>query len=155
NSGSTAATFTVTLSTTSDRTVTVNYATADGTATAGSDYTAASGSLSFAPGQTSKTVSVNVLGDTVTEANETFAVNLSGATNARIARGTGTGTILDDDAPPTLSINDLTVTEGDSSYAVAYFTVTLSRASTQTVTVSFATADGTANGTDYYLTYGS
>src|SRR5262249_1730715 len=151
-----AATFTVTLSTANSRTVTVNYATAAGTATAGSDYSSASGTVTFNPGETSKTVLVTVWGDTVAESNETFYVNLSGGTNATIADSQGLGPIADDDNnPPTISIGDLTVTEGNSSYAVAYFTVTLSWASTQTVTVNYATANGTANGADYYLTYGS
>ena len=77
--------------------VTVHYATADGTATAGSDYTAASGDVTFAPGETSKTITVAVLGDRLAEPTETFVVNLSGPTNAIIADGQGVGTILDDE----------------------------------------------------------
>src|SRR5207302_400646 len=77
NAGSTAFNFTVTLSTASTSTVTVAYSTADGTATAGSDYSAAGGTLFFAPGETSKTVTINVTGDTNVEGNETFFVNLS------------------------------------------------------------------------------
>jgi len=75
---------TVTLSAASGQTITVNYSTADGTALAGSDYTASSGTLTFAPGQTSKTVTVTVLGDTVVEGTESFTLNLSGATNATL-----------------------------------------------------------------------
>ena len=82
NAGTTAATFTVTLSAAATFPVTVNYATANGTATAGSDYTAASGTLTFAPGQTSKPITVTVNGDTAVEPNETFFVNLSAPTNA-------------------------------------------------------------------------
>ena len=81
--------------------VTVNYATANSTATAGSDYVAASGTLTFSPGQTVKPITVTVNGDTTNEPDETFFVNLSGPTNATIARSTGTGTILNDDASPT------------------------------------------------------
>jgi len=98
NSGTTAFVFTVTLSAASASTVTVNYATADGTATAPGDYAATSGTLTFAPGVTTQTVTVNVVGDTTPEGNETFTVTLSAPTNATIASGTGTGTILDDDA---------------------------------------------------------
>jgi Calx-beta domain len=78
----------------------VSYATANGTAIAGSDYVAASGTLTFAPGTTSQTVVVTVNGDTVPEGNETFLVNLGSPSNATIARGQGTGTILNDDAAP-------------------------------------------------------
>ena len=100
DSGPTAATFTVTLSPASSQTVTVDYATADGTATAaGLDYTTASGPLTFAPGETSKTVTVDVLGDTLPEANETFTLNLSNAAGAPILDGQGVGTIVDNDSP--------------------------------------------------------
>src|SRR5262249_21395336 len=76
-SGTVTLTFTVTLSAPSPDVITVDYATADGTATAGSDYLAASGTLTFRPGETSKAIAVTVLSDTVVAANETFAVNLS------------------------------------------------------------------------------
>jgi hypothetical protein len=75
----------------------VTYTTADGTATAGSDYTPASGPVTFLPGQTSRPVSVPVLGDDVVEADETFQVNLSSPTNATIGDGQGIGTITNDD----------------------------------------------------------
>ncbi len=110
NSGTTAFVFTVTLSAASTSTVTVNYATADGTATAPSDYAATSGTLTFAPGVLTQPISVNVNGDTTVEPNETFFVNLSSPTNATIAGATGTGTIINDDsapAPPTASIPTL------------------------------------------------
>jgi len=85
-------------------TVTVNFATADGSAFAGSDYVATSGTLTFAPGTTTQPVTVNVIGDTTPEPNETFFVNLSSPTNATIATGTGTGTILNDDAVVTQNV---------------------------------------------------
>jgi hypothetical protein len=100
NAGTVTAVFTVTLSAVSVQTVTVSYATASGSATAGTDYVAASGTLTFAPGTTSQTVTVTVNGDTVPEANETFLVNLSSPTNATIADGQGQGTIVNDDAAP-------------------------------------------------------
>lgn len=84
NSGTNTFSFPVTLSASSAQTVTVNFATANGTATAGSDYVAASGTVSFNPGQTSGTVSVTVNGDSTREPNESFVVNLSGAVNATI-----------------------------------------------------------------------
>ena len=89
----------MTLSASSTQTVTVTYATANGTATAGSDYTAIPATtLTFTPGQTSRTVTVTVLGDTVFEGNETFFVNLTNPVNATIADSQGQGTIVDDDA---------------------------------------------------------
>jgi len=90
-------TFTVTLSAPSTGPVRVNYVTADGTARAGEDYTAVSGTLTFAPGETSKSITVVVKGDKKKEANETFSLNLSGATGAGILDGQGLGTILNDD----------------------------------------------------------
>jgi hypothetical protein len=156
NSGSTPATFTVTLSTASGLTTTVSYATANGTATAGSGYIAANGTVTFAPGVTTQTINVPVLGDTLYEADETFGVTLSGATNATIATAQGTGTILNDDAAPALSINDVSVSEGNSGSTPATFTVTLSTASGLTTTVSYATANGTAMaGSDYTATSGT
>ncbi len=98
NSGTTNANFTVTLSAASTTAVTVNYATADQTATAPSDYTATSGTLTFAPGVLTQTISVPVVGDTTFEPNETFAVNLSAvSSNATILDNQGIGTITNDD----------------------------------------------------------
>ncbi|MDG5975563.1 hemagglutinin-like protein [Hydrogenophaga taeniospiralis CCUG 15921] len=107
NSGTTNAVFTVTLSAASGQTVSVNYATADGTATQPADYTSASGTLTFTPGQTTQTITVQVAGETVPEANETFFVNLSGATNATIADNQGVGTITNDDVPVSVSPSTL------------------------------------------------
>ncbi|MEQ8466416.1 glycoside hydrolase family 9 protein [Coleofasciculus sp. E1-EBD-02] len=154
NSGTKNATFTVNLSEASTQSVSVNYATANDTAIAGSDYTAKSGTLNFSPGQTSKTFTVPILGDTLDEANETFKVNLSQANNATIADGQGVGTIIDnDDSTPVLSqlsINDVSVTEGDSGSKNATFTVSLSAASTESISVDYGTGNDTATaGSDY------
>jgi chitinase len=143
NTGTVAATFTVTLSAASTQTVTVAYATGNGTATAGSDYQAASGTLTFAPGETSKTVAVTVNGDRIAEPNEVFFVNLSSPTNASVADGQGAGTIADDE--PRISISDVTKLEGKKNQTTQFtFTVTLSAAYDQPVTMSFRTTDGTA-----------
>jgi hypothetical protein len=101
NRGLTAFTFVVTLSAPSDQVVTVQYATADGSARArfdhgGVDYLPASGTLTFAPGQTAQTITVQVVGDRLKEGDETFFVNLSDPTGATLADGQGVGTILDD-----------------------------------------------------------
>ena len=152
NSGTVNAVFNVTLSVAASQTVTVGYSTADGTATAGSDYSAVSGTLTFPPGTTTRPISVPVIGDRIFEGNETFFVNLSAPVGATIADGQGVGTIIDDD-PPGLSVNDVTAVEGTT----AVFTVTLSPANPgQTVTVNYTTADGSAMaGSDYVLTSGT
>src|SRR5262249_42748757 len=141
--------FTVYLSGPSNQTVTVNYATADGTATAASgDYQAASGTLTFAPGVTSAAATVLINGDLVDEPDETFFDNLSNPVGATIAGGQGRGTILNDDL--TVSVNDVSVTEGNSGTTAAVFTISLSAASTHSVTVGYYTSGGTATaGTDY------
>jgi len=98
SSGSSAFTFTVSLSAPSASPVTVQYVTADGTATvANNDYVPTSGTLTFAPGQTVQTVTVLVNGDTVSEPNEAFYVNLSNPSGATLATSQGTGTIKNDD----------------------------------------------------------
>ncbi|HLM59524.1 MAG TPA: Calx-beta domain-containing protein, partial [Pyrinomonadaceae bacterium] len=120
NSGTTDANFNVTLSSGSTNSVTVNYATADVTATAGADYTATSGTLTFAPGETTKTISVPVIGDTIDESNETFKILLSNGANASINDGEGIGTITDDDDAPVQgatfnSSNDFSLVQGGAS----------------------------------------
>ena len=102
DSGEATATFTVTLSPGSDQTVTVDFATADETATAPSDYQPSAGVLVFDPAQTTQSVSVTVNGDTLNEADETYFVDLSNPTNATITDGQGVGTITDDDPPDAL-----------------------------------------------------
>jgi hypothetical protein len=99
DSGTKTLTFTVTLSAASNLTVTANFATADASANAGSDYQAATGSLTFNPGETSKTVAVSITGDTTNEPDETFVVNISNPVNATVSDGQGVGTIVNDDAP--------------------------------------------------------
>ena len=149
--GTKSATFTVTLSAPSNAAVTVRFATANGTATAGSDYVARNGTLTFPAGTTTQTIAITINGDTTVEPNETFTVNLSNATGATIAAAQGNGTIRNDDVPPlpTLSINNVNITEGPAQGAPAgtrnaNLTVTLSAARTVPVTVRFATANGTA-----------
>jgi probable HAF family extracellular repeat protein len=148
NAGTVNLVFSVTLAAASAQTVTVGYATSSlgMTATAGTDYTAASGTLTFNPGDTLQTVTVAVTGDTLDEPNETFFLNLSAPSNATFADGQAVGTINDDDGASSLSIGDVTVTEGDAGLTAATFTVTLLPASGQQVNVKYVTADGTANG---------
>jgi hypothetical protein len=147
NTGSVSATFTLTLSAAYGQPVTVHFDTADGSATAGGDYTAASGDVTIPAGQTTQTVTVAVLGDRLAEDTETFLVNLSGATGGFVADGQGVGTILDNE--PRLSVNDVTVTEGNTGSVNATFKVSLSVAYDQPVTVHFDTANGSATAGDY------
>ena len=139
-------TFTVTLSNASSQTVNVNYTTADGSAVAGSDYEASSGSLSFAPGETSKTITVAITNDNLFEGNETFSVNLSNPDNATIVDAQGTGTIIDNDGVPTIgSVSNPNVTEGNE----LVYSVTLSNASNTSSSFSFSLGGGSANAADY------
>jgi hypothetical protein len=143
NTGTVNAVFTVTLSAAWNQTVTVRYSTADNTATtAGNDYQPKSGTLTFAPGVTSQTITVLVNGDRVGETDESFFVNLDSPTVASIADGQGVGTILDDE--PRITISDVSLKEGNTGTTNFNFTVSLSAAYTATVTVRYATADGTA-----------
>ena len=148
--------FNVTLNTASGKDVSLDYATADGTATAGSDYTQTNETLIFSVGETNKTIDVPVLEDGLPEEDETFTVTLSNADNATIGDGTGTGTIQDDDpVPAALSIEDV---EGLESRAALRFPVTLTgdREAGTTVTVDYATSDATGTaGSDYTQTMGT
>lgn len=113
NSGNKAFTFTVSLSAASGRPVSVKYLTNPGTATAGTDYTSIPlTTLTFNPGETSKTVTVQVRGDTTNEPNETFFLDLSAPVNATIAAARGTATIENDDAPPAPVAKSLTASSG-------------------------------------------
>lgn len=124
NSGTTAAVFTLDLTSPVTSPVTVNWATADGTAAGGSDFTAASGTVAFAAGESQKTVTVNVVGDTTVEGNEQFTVTLSGASSGlTIADGQGIGTITNDDLPPNqlpVAAASATPTTGTAPLAVAF-----------------------------------
>ncbi|MGD9623014.1 Calx-beta domain-containing protein, partial [Mycolicibacterium sp.] len=163
NTGTSSLPFTVTLSKASAEQVSVGYTTSNGTATVGGgDYQSAVGTLIFAPGETSKIVSVTINGDALVELDEYFTLNLSSPVNATIADGTATGTIVNDDVDqtptelPSVSIADLAVTEGDGEHSHFMFIATLSKASTETVTVGYSTADGTATaGSDYEATTGT
>jgi len=152
------ATFTITLSQATSQTLTVQYATANGTAVAGQDFTATSGTLTFVPGQTQQTVTVTILPDSSATTNEVFYLNLSSPANGTLANTQATCTIVEPSmpAPPTLSIANTSVTEPTSGNATATFTVTLSAASTKPVTVSYTTASGTATaGKDFTAVTGT
>ena len=145
--------FTLTLSAASSQTVTVDAATSAGTAAAGVDFTSIANTVvTFTPGQTTKTMTVTLIGDNIDENDETFVVNLSNAVNAEISDNQATGTILDDDPQPEITINDVSVIEGASgSTTQAIFTLTLIGQTSKLVTVSASTSDNTATtaGNDY------
>lgn len=130
----------------------VTVATANGSATAGSDYEAIAPTvLTFAPGETSKSVTVTVQGDAAAEKNETLSLKLTAPVDVWIADTLGTGTIVNDDGPkpvamplPTLAIGETVVLEGDAGTSTAVVPVTLSQPSATPVTVQYATAPGTA-----------
>src|ERR1044072_7440513 len=149
NSGTTQATFVVALSGPASQTVSFNYATADGTATAGSDYVATTGAASFAPGEVEKPLVVLVNGDTVDEAQETFFLDISNVQNATVSSNRGNGFIIDDDGP-TISINDVSVTEGNAGTKAATFTLTLSGPSVEPIAIRAITTPGTATAASDY-----
>ena len=155
--------FTVTLTGDLSQARTVGYVTADGTATAfgggagNPDYTHKSGVLNFAPNQSTATVNVPIRGDKVTEPNETLELDLlPGGSTATIGDGTGIGTIVNDDAKPSIKIGDASVAEGNSGTKPMNFHVTLNHASAFPVTVHYSTVDGTAKaGSDYVAATGT
>jgi len=149
NSGTTQATFVVALSGPATQTVSFSYATANGTATAGSDYVATSGAGSFAPGEVEKPVVVLVNGDTVDETQETFFLDISNVQNATVSSNRGTGFINDDDGP-TISINDVSISEGNSGTKAATFTLTLSGPSVEPIAIRVITTPGTATASSDY-----
>ncbi|HEX8651582.1 MAG TPA: Calx-beta domain-containing protein [Pyrinomonadaceae bacterium] len=148
--------FTVRLSQASSQIVKVDYATANGTAISGQDYTRKFGTLTFNPGDLTKTFSVATLSDTKDESNETFSVNLTNSVNASVSVAQGTGTITDDDSAPSVSVADLTVTEANAGTLNAIFTIKLSGASGQSISVNYATENETAQaGIDYQSASGT
>ena len=146
------AVFTVSLSPPSSQVVTVEYRTVDGTAGAGSDYSTTSGTLRFDPLETTKTIQVPVLTDSLSEPSEDFEVELRNPSRATLDDARGVGTIAADPMPG-LTIDDAApVAEGNE----AVFPVTLNPASSQVVTVAYATQDGTAvTDSDYTATSGT
>lgn len=146
--GTTTAVFTVTQDKKGKSTIT--FSTVPGTATASADYIPRSGKIRFAGHKLTRTVSVTIVGDALDESDETFFLKLSGAKGAELADGEATGTILDNDAPPSVSVGaPVSVPEGQTGdVAFATVDVTLSAASGLDVSVDWATAEGTATVAD-------
>jgi len=146
NAGSALMTFTVRLSRATGAPVTFDIATANGSAVTGSDYSALSANAqSIAAGQTTRTFSVAINGDAVIEPNESFLVKVSHVVGAGILDDQATGTITNDDGAM-LSVNDVSVNEGDSGTKLMTFTASLSGTSATPVTFDVTTTDGTAVG---------
>jgi len=142
HSGTASMTLTLSLSMVANSAVSVSYATANGSAAAG-DYQSASGTVTFAAGETSKTITVHANGDRIGEANETFTVNVGLVSgSAVIGDGQGLVTIVDDE--PRITIASVSKSEGNSNVTKFVFAVSLSAVSSAAVTVNFATADGSA-----------
>lgn len=137
--------------------VSVNFATASGNAAAGADYVTTSGSLAFAANESSKTISVQVIGDTLNEYDEQLFVNLSNASGGVITDSQGQITIVDNDPVPLVTINDVAKNEGKSGTTSFVFTVSLSAVSGKSVSVNYSTANGTArtNDSDYVAANGT
>jgi hypothetical protein len=148
NGGSKLLTFTVGLSSTGPTAVTYSIATSNNTATAGSDYVARSLSGETIPaGQASRTFTVTINGDAVLEPNETFIVTVANVVGATVSHGTAIGTINNDDTSSSnLSVNDMSLNEGDSGTKLLTFTATLSQAAPVAVTFNANTVDGSAVG---------
>jgi hypothetical protein len=133
-------------------TVTVQYATKDGSAKAPADYTQTSGTLTFLDGETLKTITIPVVDDATPEGSEFFALNLSNPTNGATLGGiTQTNLAIQDNEKPTLSISDVSVQEGDAGTTSATFTVTLSDPISSDVLFDYATGTGgtATSGIDY------
>lgn len=144
--------FTVSISSSSSKAISVNYQTINQSAQAGSDYIATSGRLTFNPGETEKTLTVNVIGDDKVEPTEAFYIALSNASNARVIKPLGVGVILDDDAAveAELSINNVSMTRGLSGHKFMTFTISLNTTVDTPVSVTASTRNVTAKaGVDY------
>jgi hypothetical protein len=144
------ATFTLSLDRKSEKPISVRVDTTPGTADNADYSTRSAVTVQFPAGVTSRPVSVPVRpGDTVDEFDETFHLDASVPFNVTIGDGRGTATIIDDDPPPTLSINDVSVVEGDSAYVNATFSVSLAQRSGKPVNVVVNTSADTAGSSDY------
>ncbi len=151
NAGQRTAAFRLKLSAPSGQVVRVNYSTVGNTATSGNDFDAvAPTQIAFTTGNLYAYARVLINGDKLNEADETFFVNLSAPVAATIADNQALGTILNDDATPALTINDVQITEGNSGTKNLNFTVTLSAPSENPISVHYATADGIARSTSDY-----
>jgi Calx-beta domain-containing protein/VCBS repeat protein len=144
------AVFEVSLSSSSSQTVSVRYQTAGQSAVSGADFQVRSGTLSFAPGEIVKTIAVPILDDSLNEFTERFFLSLHHPVNAAIKKGQGTGSIVDSDPVPTVTLNSVSVVEGNSGTTQANFGLALSSPSGKLIQLTYSTADISAMaGSDY------
>lgn len=144
--------FGLALSGPSAQTITVDYFTANGTATDNLDFTATNGTVTFRPGVTNASIVIYALEDILDEPNRTFTIELTNVTNASLNDSSGVGTVIDDDLPPVINIADANITEGDSGTKNLNFPLTLSKPAIVDVTVRCVTATGTAGTNDFVAT---
>lgn len=151
--GTTNLQFQVVLSKPATATVTIAYTTSNGTATAGSDYTAASGNVTIPVGAITGLITVAASGDSLHEADETLTVNLISATNATLVDSQAVGTLLNDDTAPGVTVGDASLVEGSSGTTPLQFQVILSTTSSLNALIDLATSNGTAvAGSDFIAT---
>ncbi|HEX6186614.1 MAG TPA: FG-GAP-like repeat-containing protein [Pyrinomonadaceae bacterium] len=155
DSGTVKANFQVTLSAPSSKTVSVSFYTAAKDALRNVDYQTVSGRLMFAPGVTNQTIEVPIIGDTTDEFDEQYNVILAFPLNATLSNTSALGTVVDNDPPPTISISDASLSEGNAGTTGIVFAVNLSAPSGKPISVAFATSDGSAtSGSDYVAASG-
>jgi uncharacterized repeat protein (TIGR01451 family) len=152
NASATGMVFAVTLSGPSGQTLSVDYFTANGTATNNLDFASTNGTVTFPPGATNRSIVVYALDDILDEPNRTFNVELTNVINAILSDAVGVGTVLDDDPPPVIDIRDTNVVEGDIGTKNLFFTLTLSKPAIVDVTVRCSTVAGTAGTNDFIPT---
>lgn len=156
DTGTTNVVFPVTLSAPMGVPVSVNFATASGSAANNSDFAPTNGVLVFPPGVTNLSIEIPVMSDVDYETDESFSIALSSPTNAVIDAGAAAGLILNDDVQPTISVAPVAQPEGNAYTNVMTFTAALSGASHETISVSYFTSNGTAAaGADYSPTNGT
>ena len=147
--GTVSAEFTVKLSRMAETAVTVKYQTYDGTAkTSDNDYQSTLGSLTFAVGETTKTILVPIVGDTKPETDETFTLALISASGAALDRTPARAILIDDDTLPEVGVQDVSLTEGNTGTSVATFVISLNRTWDEPVVLTYATRDGSAEVAD-------
>lgn len=150
NAGLTDFNFTVSLDVTATTAISVDYATQDNSATNPDDYLPTNGTLNFAPGDKTKTITVQVVGDLGVEPDEAFLVSLFNQSGANVSKSIGIGTIVNDDTPPGVSVSDVSQLEGNGGPTNFVFDVTLDKPYPYPISVHYATANGSAEaGSDY------
>lgn len=155
NTGTVPASFALNLSTTINRPVTLTYSFTNGTASSGSDFDSSTAPVTISADTLTGSITVPITGDLTYELDETFTTNLTTSLNAFILIGQGQGTILNDDPVPGITINDATVTEGDTGTKNISFSVTLSNPSFQSITATATTSEMTAGAGSDYVTKSS